>query len=217
MGLMSRALCAVALSGVLVIAWLAPAEGSDARGPSRCGIEGARTLVSAGQARVVVKRDRVYACLRRRGHRPRRFLLGRHRGGDFNVAGFRLAGRAVPYTREDPYGLRVIVRELRRGRRVCDTKLTLASRIAVSVALTDVKLKRNGSIAWIARSIPIDVPLNPYATAADHLPDYEVRKCDRSADALLASGHYVVPGSLTLEGTSLSWTNANQTQSSTFD
>ncbi|MDQ3870978.1 MAG: hypothetical protein M3301_05090 [Chloroflexota bacterium] len=172
-----------------------------------CATKGARALLATRHARVIEKRHRVYACLYPRG---RRFLLGTRRGDNYDarrVTNLRLTGRFVGYVRRRASGLRVTSRELRRGRIVRDARAAVASRVGFQ-AVTDLTLKPNGSVAWIVRTVPIDVPLNLYRFPGDTLPDYEVGKSDRAGPGLLDRGHDITAGSLTLTGSIASWTKA---------
>ena len=83
--------------------------------------------------------------------------------------------------------------------------------------LTDLKLRRTGSLAWIVRRTPIDIPLAPYPRPADGRPDFQVRKADRRGEALLDAGYDIVPGSLRLSGATLSWLKGGTTHSAVID
>ncbi len=122
----------------------------------------------------------------------------------------------MAYSLRRSAGRRVRVRELRRGRIVHDAKAAVASRIGFD-AVTDLKLKRNGSVAWITKTNPYDVLLNPYAMPDDFLPDYEVGKSDRAGQALLDRGHDIVAGSLALRGRTLSWVRRGRVHSALLD
>ena len=76
--------------------------------------------------------------------------------------------------------------------------------------LTELRLKSNGSVAWIVRAQPIDTPLNPNAMPADSLPYNEVGRSDRRGRALLDRGHDIAAGSLVLRETTVFWLKAGR-------
>ena len=176
-----RWLVAAGLTAAFVAAAGGPAE---ARRATACAKVGT-TVTATKYARVFRQRGRTHACRYRTG---RRFLLG----GD-TVHNVRLAGRYVGYSRAvtGAAGRKITVRELRRGRVVHDAR---AAALPPSL-ITDLRLKRNGSVAWIAQITPLDAPLHPYGMG-DPRPNYEVRKADRAGKALLDRGREVAPGSL---------------------
>jgi len=175
---------------------------------------GGKTLLATKHARVFEKGAGVYACLLRS---RRRLLLGSKSGSELGrVSNFRLGGHFVAYVRRRPSGLRVTVRELRRGRFARDATAAVASRLGAT-RVTDLRLKRNGSVAWITQTIPYDVPLVPYRFPGDELPDYEVGKSDRAGQALLDKGHDITPSSLSVSGATVSWSKGGSTYSAHLD
>ncbi len=99
------------------------------------------------------------------------------------------------------------MKELLRGRMIHDDK---ASPLGGSplTDVTNVQLKPNGSVAWMHRTSPIDVPMNPSATSADYLPFYVVAKSDRNGPTVLDSGRDIRNGMLSLRGDILYWFKA---------
>lgn len=206
-------LLVVAILGLgLALAVSGPAQG---RGSPACATKAARTLLATKHARVFKKRQRIYACL----YRTRRsFRIGGRNssGGKSSIGNLRLAGRFVAYSRMGQRGIKLTVRELRKGRIVRDTPATVSERPGLT-AVTDVELKRNGSLAWIVKRTPIDGPLSPYPLPADSRSEYHVRKSDRTGHALLDSGHDIAPRSLVLRRATLYWMKSGNTRSATLD
>ena len=177
-----------------------------------CSKKSGTTVRATKQARVFKKSGRVYACLYRvaRDRPGRRFLLG-----DASVRNVRLAGRFVGYSRVVDEGARVTVKELRRGRIVHNARpLTLSPGFPV---VTDLVLKRNGSVAWIAGATPLDLPMAPPGTPVDRRPNFEVQKADRGGRALLDQGREIAPASLTLSRSTFSWTKGGRNYSAQLD
>lgn len=192
-----------------------PGGAAEARRSPVCKKKGGKTLLVTREARVFRKQGQVYACLSRKRRAFR--LGGRSELGLLDeVSNFRLAGRYVAYSRHESRGLRVTVRELRRGRAVRDAKAAVVSRRPFGF-LTDIKLRRNGSVAWIVTAQPLDGPLNPNPMPTDYLPDYEVGKAERGGQTLLDMGHYIAAGSLALRGTTISWTNGSRRRSASLN
>jgi hypothetical protein len=113
-------------------------------------------------------------------------------------------------------GIKLTVRELRRGKIVRDTMAAVATTPGLT-AITDLVLKRNGSLAWIVERTPVDGPLSPDPMPAESRPEYQVRKSDRMGNALLDSGHEIAPRSLVLRRASLDWIKGGTTFSAAFD
>jgi len=185
----------------------APAE---ARRVPVCAKKGGKTIVSTREARVFKKRFVVYACLRRA---RRAFPLGANfaPAGDDEIGDVRLRGRFVAYSWRRSAAVRVRVKDLRRGRTVHNASASVIVRPGAP-RLTDLELTRNGSIAWIVRTDPIDVPLNPYPMPVDYLPFWEVSKFDRAGRTLLDSGRDI-GASLVLRGSIIYWARARQVRS----
>ena len=83
--------------------------------------------------------------------------------------------------------------------------------------ITDLRLRRNGSVAWIAMTPPLDVIMNPSATPQDFLPNFEVAKVERGGRTLLDNGKEIAPGSLRVRGRAVSWVRAGQPYSASLD
>jgi len=173
-----------------------------------CTSKRAKTLLATRHARVFRQRGRIYACLY---STHRSFQIGTRSSFSGHTRTLRLAGRFVAYSRTQ-IRLKLTVKDLRRGRTVHDEAAADLTRSAVSF-ITDVMLKRSGSLAWIVRRTPIDGPLVPYPTPADTQPNYQVLKADRAGRSVLDSGLDIAPGSLTLSGATLSWMKAGSIRS----
>jgi len=183
------------------------------RSSPACTTKTAKTLVATKGARVFKQRGRIYACLYRPG---RSFQIGGRNSsrGTTDVANLRLAGRYVAYSKNGPGGITLVSRELRRGIVARDVPAAVATTPGLT-AITDLSLRTNGSLAWIAKRTRIDGPLSPYAISV--VPDYQVRKSDRSGEALLDAGSGVVPGSLSLLRGTVSWMKGDDTYSAALD
>ena len=196
----------VAVSAALAVVAATSASAEAARTPT-CTKKSGTTVVATKQARVFKKGGRVYACLYRlaRHRAGRRFLLG-----DGSVRNVRLAGRFVGYSRVVDTGPKVTVKELRRGRLVHNARPTSLS--PAPPVVTDLVLKRNGSVAWIAGSTPLDIPMAPPGTVVPR-PTYQVQKADRDSSAVLDQGRDIAPGSLALRRSTVSWSKGGRTYS----
>ena len=197
----SRSIKYLVVSTLVVL--LLPSAMGEARRPVACAKKPGKTLLVTRDARVFKKRRQVYACLLKK---RRTFRLGGHAlpYGDDEIRDLRLRSRFVAYSLRRSSGRRIRVKELHRGRTIHDAKAALVSRIGFT-ALTDLRLTRNGSVAWIVRTQPYDVALKLYPLPEEFLPDFEVGKSDRTGQTLLDRGHDIAAGSLALRGTTLSW------------
>lgn len=148
--------------------------------------------------------DLFYGCLSRSGKRS--FLGGNACGLSFGaVQTVRLAGAYVAYSRDfcesDSTSASVSVTSLRSGRRTrvlpafthpaappapCPPGLPCPGSIGPGSGVANLKLKANGSVAWIGKSV-------------GELYELQVRKADRSGpNVLLDSGGEIDPDSLRL-------------------
>ena len=202
-------LVALALGSALL-----PVAAADARRAAVCTKKGGKTLLATRGARVFKKRDQVYACLRRK---RRAFRLGTNAlpYGEDQVQSLRLRGRFVAYSLVISTRRSMRVRDLSSGR-VVHAAQAMVAPTHLNV-ITALKLRRNGSIAWMVRSDPIDVPLKPYPMPSDYLPYYEVSRSDSTGWALLDSGRDINGSfgdrSLSLRGNLLQWLKAGRVRS----
>jgi hypothetical protein len=205
----------VAGAAALVVISLAPLASVEARGLSRCASAGSKTIVASEAARVYRKGTTVYGCLYSVG---RKFRLGTAEDLLTDVAyvsPIRLAGRFVAYSQgqsgRDGYSADLSVRDLRTGRIVRDWQGGgPGGRFGTeeSYGVSDVVLKRNGSVAW----------LNDRSRLGDRSHMFYLYKSDADGDlVLLDSGPGIEPGSLALSsGSRVYWTHNGVPHSATL-
>ncbi|HEY2636706.1 MAG TPA: hypothetical protein VGI54_04900, partial [Solirubrobacteraceae bacterium] len=139
------------------------------------------------------------------GHR--RIELGQDGDDDSDLGHFALTGHVVAYTRAAcPMGCdySVRVRDLRDGSRV-----HLVNGFKRFGAPTGVVLRPTGSVAWVARGVPAEVP---GGTAIPRTVWLAAAAGPRRVDA----GNIDL-GSLGLSGTTLSWTRDGAVQHATLN
>jgi len=210
---------------VLAAALLVPASAEAGTSQVTCAKKSSRTVQAGKQARVFFY-GFFYGCLYRT---DQRFYLG---GGDCRdrqgkVAYLRLAGAHVAYRTtqcflESGY-TSITVASLRDGRkRYLGPYLALPppsvpcmpgqcrvipGAVGFHNDLTALKLKPNGSVAWIGRQRGRYKPTNPFEDV--FYTHYEVRKAEGAGESvLLDSGPDIDPGSLRLQGggSTIYWT-----------
>lgn len=208
---------AAALAGV-ALAMTGPV--SPAAAQSDCEARGSRTEDASRFARVYSVRRvrdgdtatrRWYACLYRTGRRVALGEVGPAGMFSDRISPVRLAGRYVAYAEEytaatgDAIGAVVQVRDLRTR--------TLVSRFQSpgdpnTYDVTDLELRANGSVAWIARI----VQGTPATTT------YEVRTfaAGESESEIVDSGAAIETRSLALSGRTLFWTRDGAPRSTTL-
>jgi hypothetical protein len=193
----------IRLAVVATIGVLGIAEPAVAR-PSIC--ERARTIIADERVKVVRLDGHSYAC-----------PLGSHRAislGDtpafpdqIRITQLRVAGRYVGYAfsirgREEPaFEVRVLDVRARRLVRRLDAVVpgfdpAVGVVPAVAGGVTDLELKPNGSVAWIAR--------NPFVPGGR----VEVHRADTTGAATLAAGADIAPASLAITETLMYWLTA---------
>ncbi len=184
--------------------------------PGGCTAQPARTVISSPVGRVFVQRAVVrwaflpfaYGCLYSAGTPVALGLDG------FDEAGlgqaldhFRLAGPYVAYgcggNRRDGCWATVSVMDLRdgtvHGRKTLP--LSQAGSFEAGTGPSDVELKDNGSVAWIA----------------GFGGQREVAVLDTAGERVLDSGSEIRADSLTLDGSTLTWRNGEETRSAVLD
>jgi hypothetical protein len=178
---------------------------------SGCSSQPAKTVVQNGDGRIleqlrvggggVARVD--FGCL---FSVNKRVPLGGAATGEQHT-GPRLVAPYAAFVEETSGHPSVRVRDLRDGRLVSDLALTMSEHFG-EPRVTDLELKPNGSVAWLVRL--------PY-TFGPPSNSVEVIAVDANGRRLLDSSDDVVPDSLTLDGSTLSWINAGVTHSATLD
>ncbi len=161
-----------------------------------------------------------YGCLYSRN---KSYVIGERNYCDVGrVGNFRLAGRyeayTIPFCDIDTLTDQVRVVDLKTGQQLVATSPspTLGAMLGFwngVVNVTDMELKANGSVAWIAK-----------LKIGDGEPSRrEVRKSDRKlgtgerkTSKLVDSGQLIASRSLTREGSTISWTNAGIEKTATL-
>lgn len=134
------------------------------------------------------------------------FVLGQDDDDDFDLDSFRLAAPFVAYEEQACAGLgcgySVIVRDLRDGGKLREAPEPATDSFG---KVTDLELKDNGSVAWIANSPPFSPTPTRSVWASNSLG---TRRLDTGPDIALES--------LALNGSALSWVNAGLISSATL-
>ena len=206
---------------VAAVATVALAAGSPATAVAqdRCQAERSRTEDASRYARVYsvrrVQDDAVtrrwYACLYSAGRRVHLGVVGP--AGQFSdrIAPVRLAGRYVAFSSEytastgDAIGAVVTVRDLRTGAFVNRFQ---SPGDPNTYDVTDLELRANGSVAWVAGIIQ-GMP----ATTTFEVRAFQERKAQST---VLDSGAAIGSGSLALSGRTLYWTSDGTPRSTTL-
>ena len=209
----------VAVAATVALAVAAPATATAAAAEDRCDAKRSRTEEASRYARVYsvrrVQDDAVtrrwYGCLYRTQRRVHLGDVGPAGMFSDRISPVRLAGRyvatAAEYTAStgDAQGALIQVRDLRSG--------ALVQRFQSpgdpnTYDVTDLELRSNGSVAWIARIIQ-GMP----ATTT-----YEVRRfpATESHSTILDAGPAIGRRSLALSGPTLYWTRDGALRSTTL-
>jgi hypothetical protein len=191
------------------LALLVACAPSAAARTSTCREEGSTTLGKSRHARVYEFQGDVYGCLFSE-NTPHVLIVGT----DCDVAGrgaIRLAGRYVGVARTfcniDQAEDRVQVTDLRTGQELVSTGAspTFSASLEIgSVYVTDLELKANGSVAWIAKLKVEGTPTEEEVRKSDRT----IAKGPRTTSKLLDAGKRIASRSLTREGSTVSWTSA---------
>lgn len=207
--LITRLLTGAPVAAVATVA-LATGSPATAVAQDRCQAERSRTEEASRHARVYsvrrVQDDAVtrrwYACLYSAGRRVHLGVVGPAADFSDRIAPVRLAGRYVAFSSEytastgDAIGALVAVCDLRTG--------TFVHRFQSpgdpnTYDVTDLELRANGSVAWVARIIP-GMP----ATTTFEVRAFQAAK---TRSTILDSGAAIGSRSLALSGMTLYWTN----------
>lgn len=188
--------------------------GPDARadGSGHCHpTVGARVIKKTREAVVIQRRDgRVYGCY---------FRSGRFTRVPADVPGYTLAGPYVAYSLQsfDPDGtefLLLIVRDLRTGRDHHSPAIYTAPQYPDGEgpgAISDITLKRNGSVAWI--SCLASDPNRTRCYPPDPQAPYEVWRADRRGRKLLERSSTIRLHSLSRKASTITWRSDGMTRS----
>jgi hypothetical protein len=175
--------------------------------PCRPG-PGTTTIAHSKHARIFEdgRNQNDYACLYSNGH-PRLLSPSEHYGYPI----VRFAGpyvAFVPTTRSAREGS-VWVMDLRSGHKHSYVEVQPAEENAICGEAVSLVLKSDGAIAWTARNYLEGCPHAPPATV-------EVRVHDRHGLRILESAPGIVPTSLHISGSTVSWVNSGTTRTATL-
>ena len=216
--LITRLLTGVPVAAVATVA-LAAGGPATAVAQDRCQAERSRTEEASRYARVYsvrrVQDDAVtrrwYACLYSANRRVHLGDVGPASDFSDRIAPVRLAGRHVAYSSEytaatgDAIGALVAVRDLRTGAFVHRFQ---SPGDPNTYDVTDLELRANGSVAWVARIIQ-GMP----ATTTFEVRSFQAPK---APSTILDSGGAIGSGSLALSGRTLYWTTDGLPRSATL-
>ncbi len=179
-----------------------------ATAPHPCGPSDAHTLAVNHLARVYVVRDAVYGCSRT--HTTR--LGGGAHGFREHVGPVALSGTTAAYglTRSgvDTISAVVIVRGLRDGKQLRELAATTQPLGAEFVqAVRSIVVRTDCAVAWVGSGSSIIM---------QGRRDLEVIRADSRGEARIDSGSAIVPDSLMLRGTTLTWVHGTETRSATL-
>jgi len=178
-------------------------------GPAVCEPFQAHTLASDPTAVVYSLDGAAYACVRPVGPA---YKLGSVRLciGATRVGPFALAGDVVAYGSEtcgvDFSSTQAVARNLENGHILHREPATSVSLVEQEGGLQSIVVKADGSMAWVATE----------QSLGNQRRLLQVRKDDRGGDALLGSSLAVLPSSLRLHGSRLTWRVAGKLRSATL-
>jgi hypothetical protein len=200
------------------IAWLAAALllalGGQAEAKDRCAYKGSKTLRQTSKLRLYSLPssslfDRFYVCVRSNG---RRFRADDRRSQDVTMfkstlisSGSFAAVAYSDYQNEDAAGLNVIVIDLKTGKqRVHSENPDEFS----DPTIPAIVLRSTGAAAWVYEQKPI--------SSSEGTRKREVHAAGTGAIRTLDSGLDIDPASLSLDGATVSWTNAGVRKTATL-
>jgi hypothetical protein len=201
----------------------APADPSRVRS---CGPASDSTLLADETARIYeppgsrtqVGEPIVYGCLVSNGKSIKLSPLPRASGwraprmfGPFALDGPWAAGLAIQAKGRDTRRNSVVARNLRSGEmKSCLVGTGHHSPRSIG-SVTSIALKQNGSFAWAGQA-----RIGQSAETGRQFPPREVVACDSDGEQLLDSGLGVDLHSLSLQGSTLTWTDGGETRSATI-
>jgi hypothetical protein len=190
---------------------LAVAAAPPAAATTGCAPSGAHVLAASGGARIYVAGSKLAGCVA-----GRRTVLGNapavRRPGSRRVAlyalGPRFAGIDTLTMGVDTLSSQLSIVDLRSGRTVATAAATTPERLPESfVTATALRIDTHGTLAWIGSRSAI----------GQRIPVYEVHTLTAAGSArLVASGPRIAPHSLTLAGTTLSWSDGGAARNATL-
>jgi hypothetical protein len=174
-----------------------------------CARAGSRTIESGPSSRVYSLRGKAYACLDSSGKSyelgSATLCIGGTRAGPFA-----LAGRDVAYGATscgiDFSSTEVIVESLVNGSTLRNAPATKTSLVEQEGGVQSLVLKADGSVAWIATE----------QSLGNRRRLRQLFKDDQTGLELLDSGLGVLPSSLTLRGSRLTWRDAGTSRHATL-
>jgi hypothetical protein len=178
-------------------------------GPGACAPLGAQTLASDRQAVVYSLHGSAYGCVKPDGTA---YELGSATIciDATRVAPFGLASNLVAFGAEtcgvDFSSSQVEVRSLVSGRTLRRAPATSKTLAEQEGGVQSVVVRRDRSVAWIAVE----------QSLGNHQHLLQVREDDKRGDSLLDSSLAVVPSSLRLRGSRLTWRDGGKTRSATL-
>lgn len=179
-------------------------------GAAACGPSSGQTLLSNRQARVYASGGFVYGCATGAG---RSYRLGSVTNcmRSARAAPIRLAGGIVAYGLQrcgvDTGSSQVLVQRLSDGRQLRMLSATTSPRAPESYEqVASLVVRADGAVAWIGVAHSI----------VRHTQDIEVHRGDRRGSRELDSGPAVIPGSLRLVGTTLTWRHGTATRTASL-
>ena len=184
---------------------------SQAEARDRCAYAGSTTLRQTSKVRLyVIGGDRFYVCVRSNG---RRFRADDRQTDDVTMlktslatAGSYAAYAYTYYRNEDVEGLRVVVLNLKTGKKLIHVEQPDAFSATSVSALV---LRSTGTVAWIFEEKPI--------SSSEGTRKREIHTAKTGEIRTLDSGLDIDVRSLRLQGRTLSWTKAGVPKTATLD
>jgi hypothetical protein len=196
------AICVALTGGGVAVA--RSTEGHSVRPPARCRAAHSRTIAQDAVARVYKYGGGLYGCSARTGIRTRL-------GSTPYTAQVRLVGSLAAYAVYihgiDFGSATVVITRLTDGKRLGSASAIDRAFVESFQSVTSLIVRRSGAVAWIAS----------VGSIVNSEMSVEVHRLDRGGrSVLLDRGAKIDPKSLRLRGSTLTWTNAGVTRSSTL-
>lgn len=202
-------ICAALTCAGAALALAAAAAQSNVHAP-RCGPVAARTLAAGASARVYALHGDVYGCSVTTGVRTRlgttASCIGAQRVGPVALAG-QIAAYGLESCGVDTGSTVIVTRRLADGQTLVTLPALTGPVGPESYEMVgSLAVKSDGACAWIASARSI----------VRTLAETEVHRSEPGGFALLDSGAAIVPGSLRLRGSALSWRHGALLRSATL-